>query len=74
MQCSDYIGIPYKERGRDITGLDCWGLVHMYYNDMGVTVPDYLWTYQQSGDMEKVAEAINQQQATLAKGRSARGQ
>ena len=60
MRCNDYIGIPYAERGRDTSGLDCWGLVHLYYGDMGIDVPDYLWSYQQSGDMEKVAEAINE--------------
>ena len=59
MQASDYIGIPYKERGRDREGVDCFGLCCIYFADMGVSIPDYLNTYTFSGNMEKVAEAIN---------------
>ncbi|MCM1497276.1 MAG: NlpC/P60 family protein [Clostridium sp.] len=37
-----YIGIPYKELGRDENGLDCYGLCHKVYKDeLGITIPDY---------------------------------
>ena len=36
-----YLGVPYKNRGRDINGLDCWGLVLCIYKDIfGIDLPD----------------------------------
>ncbi len=36
-----YLGVPYKNRGRDTTGLDCWGLVICIYKDIfGIDLPD----------------------------------
>jgi probable lipoprotein NlpC len=35
-----YSGIPYKHAGRDLTGLDCLGLVHFFYKDCGIDLPD----------------------------------
>ena len=59
MRCSDYIGIPYKERGRGRDGLDCWGLVCLMYADMDIDVPSYLHEYITSSDIDSVATAIN---------------
>lgn len=37
-----YIGIPYKELGRDEKGLDCYGLCYQVYkNELGISIPDY---------------------------------
>lgn len=37
-----YVGTPYRERGRDFDGFDCWGLVvHGYRDEFGVDVPDH---------------------------------
>ncbi len=59
MRCSDYIGIPYKERGRGFDGVDCWGLVCLMYADMDIDVPSYLHEYITSSDIDSVATAIN---------------
>lgn len=63
MRCSDYIGIPYKERGRGRDGLDCWGLVCLMYADMDIDVPSYLHDYITSSDIDSVATAINKNKA-----------
>jgi len=43
---SKYLGIPYKNKGRDLKGLDCYGLVIMIYRDLGFELLDY-WQYAQ---------------------------
>jgi cell wall-associated NlpC family hydrolase len=42
-----YIGIPYKHLGRDLKGLDCYGLVVMIYkHHLGIELPDVeLYTF-----------------------------
>lgn len=40
---NDLIGTPYKLGGRCLGGLDCWGLVLLVYQYMGIAIPDF-WT------------------------------
>jgi cell wall-associated NlpC family hydrolase len=52
-----YIGLPYKFGGRDAAGLDCLGLVQMFYLDeFGIELPEYL--YGEEFKSEQCAQAI----------------
>lgn len=46
-----YLGVGYKHQGRDIQGLDCYGLIICIYADLGIKLfdveedytPDWSW-------------------------------
>ena len=65
---NQYVGIPYLNRGRDRDGLDCWGIVQLWYAEqLGVEVPDYLWAYTHAEDGGSVAAAINENKVNWQK-------
>lgn len=35
-----YLGVPYQHHGRDLSGLDCYGLVLRIFEDQGVNLWD----------------------------------
>lgn len=37
----DLIGIPFKYNGRSMKALDCYGLVRLIHQRMGIELPDY---------------------------------
>lgn len=43
IDCRELVGIPYKERGRGIDGVDCLGLNLMVSRMLGFDVPDWIY-------------------------------
>jgi hypothetical protein len=67
MNYDRYIGLPYKENGRDETGIDCWGLARLFYKqELGIELPSYTELYSGSYD-PKVVAAINYYKDTWTK-------
>lgn len=58
---NDYIKIPFVEKGRDIKGCDCWGLVRLIYKDhLDVTLPS-LHGYDDTTDYLSMTNIIDRQ-------------
>jgi hypothetical protein len=39
MDLYKYIGIPYELHGRTFDGCDCYGLVYLYFSELGYALP-----------------------------------
>ena len=57
-----YIGLPFKEHGRDKGGLDCWGLVRLVLAEQfGFHVPSYSGDYSRTSDSVAISKLINRE-------------
>lgn len=56
---SSYIGLPFKDFGRDRAGLDCWGLVRLVLAEIfQAEVPSYVEGYGSALDRASVGQHI----------------
>jgi hypothetical protein len=59
MWYNKYIDIPYVDRGRDSSGLDCWGLVRLVYSDRyNIELPSFYHSYNTVKDIHRTSEVI----------------
>lgn len=58
MWWNDYVGIPYKLKGRDREGLDCWGLVRLIHKEKFENdIPSFEDKYQEL-DRDHIQELL----------------
>lgn len=59
MDITSFIGVPWKDRGRDSDGCDCWGLVRMIYKEaLNIDLPSYHELYATAADAMAVRSLI----------------
>jgi len=57
-----FVGLPYRDRGRDRDGLDCFGLLRLVYREaLGIDLPSYAEDYVTAADRREVAGLISGQ-------------
>lgn len=55
-----YIGIPYVDKGRVITGLDCWGLFRLpFLDELGIELESFTDDYETANDTTIVRSLID---------------
>ena len=64
MELRKYIGIPFRDCGRDFDGLDCWGLVRLVWKEeRGVLMPDMGDAYSSAFARGEVGETAKMLEA-----------
>lgn len=57
------IKVPFRIGGRDYSGWDCWGLVHVAYRDvLGIDIGDYSADYNAEVTYRELAAMIEREQ------------
>ena len=57
-----YIGIPFKDHGRDRTACDCYGLLRLVYaQQLGKELPVLLNEYESTTDREQLSKLMEVQ-------------
>ena len=62
MNTNLYIGIPFEAHGDSQAGLDCWGLVRLFYmGEFGIYLDDYNTQYEQVSERKNINFIIDSQ-------------
>jgi cell wall-associated NlpC family hydrolase len=62
LDVAGYIGLPFREKGRDRQGLDCWGLLRMIYRErLAVDLPCYTEEYLSTRERDEIARLCGQE-------------
>lgn len=57
---NEYIRLEFKELGRSVEGVDCWGLIKLIYQDrLGIEIPSLL-EYSNTKDMEEIPRLVRE--------------
>ncbi len=59
MDPSDFVGLPWQDRGRNFAGADCWGLFRLAFTaGTGIALPSYATGYRSAADREETARVM----------------
>lgn len=59
---NDYVGIPYKLHRQDHSACDCYGLVHMVYNEIfNITLPTYFDDYDSNSSKDTIQKVCRRE-------------
>ncbi len=53
-----FVGLPYADKGRDFSGVDCWGLHFLINRTFGLDLPSYSDRYVTAADLAVIARLI----------------
>ncbi|ODT22212.1 MAG: hypothetical protein ABS35_15280 [Kaistia sp. SCN 65-12] len=59
MDLTEFVGLPWLDRGRDRNGCDCWGLLGMVYAErFGIVLPSFRDDYPTAADGDAVSALL----------------
>lgn len=57
-----YIGLNFKDHGRDRAGLDCWGLVRLALSEQfGLALPSFIHEYKHTSEKTRIGPLITRE-------------